>query len=159
MKLWPIFCLLGSGLVVALPPPGAPLPRFVDVDTTDWNAIFKSRLEGVWSTQSDAQSLRFQLMRSGSNGLQLRLLTQSSCKWLPINAWTVERQGESDDSIVKVQVTVDGDRRPDNCVSLPAWITFDFGSPSGKIAAKVTVRQQFPEGPDESEYWMSRKPP
>jgi hypothetical protein len=32
------------------------------------------------------------------------------------------------DAIEKVQITMDGDRKPDNCVSLPTCITFDFGA-------------------------------
>jgi hypothetical protein len=53
------------------------------------------------------------------------------------------------------EIKFDVDRRKANCLGMPAWITFKFASPPNYEAAKVTVREQFVQGPVESEYEMT----
>jgi hypothetical protein len=167
MKLWPVFFVLANALAAASPPPGVSPPKFVEIDPEaaelDRDAIGHSHLEGTWSAELPAKPFTFQIEVVNPHGLRLRMLTNAECKWLPItlgSEWWAPPDPQGKQAIEKIQINIDGDRKPDNCVSLPTWITFDFGSPAPtRTQAKVTVREQFPEGPDETEFYMVRRLP
>jgi hypothetical protein len=89
-------------------------------------------------------------------------LSKPYCEALPIDqyALTVGYEpplSKTDLRVTSAQIKFDGDRKKTNCIGMPAWITFKFSSPLNHNAAKVIVREQFAEGPDESEYEMVRR--
>jgi hypothetical protein len=157
-----LFFLLLAGPAFAFPPPPGspgyiPPPQFVDVDFDD---VLQRVLKGNWETQPNTPAFKFEITGRKPHHFRLRVLSQPYCKALLIDQYarTVGYEALSsatDLRLTMAQIKFDGDRKETNCLGMPAWITFKFASPLNYNAAKVTVREQFVEGPDENEYEMA----
>jgi hypothetical protein len=141
--------------------PGSPYyippPNFADVDFDD---VIERVLKGIWKAQPIGQPLTFEITGQRPHHFKLRVLTHPYCKVLHIDryALTVEVDQPEDAHnpplISMAEIKFDGNRKKTNCLSMPAWITFHFASPPNYEGAKVTIREQLVEGPDENEYEM-----
>jgi len=143
------------------PPPGSPNyvppPPLVDVDFDD---VLQSVLKGNWETQPNTSGFKFEITGRRPHHFRLRVLSQPYCKPLPIDQYALTVSYEvpstaTDLRLTTAEIKFDGDRKETNCLGMPARITFKFVSPLNHGAAKVTVTEQFVEGPDENEYEMT----
>jgi hypothetical protein len=156
-----IFSLLLAGPAFAFPPPPGspgyvPPPPFIDVD---FDGVLQRVLKGIWETQPNTPGIKFEIIGRKPHHFKLRILSQPSCKALPVDQYALtvgyaQPLSATDFRITRAQIKFDGDREKTNCLGMPAWVTFEFASPLNHNAAKVTVREQFVEGPDENEYEM-----
>lgn len=157
-----IFSLLLSAPAFAFPPPPGspgyvPPPPFIDVDFDD---VLETVLKGIWETQPNTPVIKFEITGRKPHHFKLRILSQPHCKAVPIDQYALTVGSEVPSSATDLRLTMaeikfDGDREKTNCLGMPARITFKFVSPRKHNAAKVTVREQFVEGPDENEYEMT----
>ena len=168
--------LLLTGPAFAYPPPPdsplyVPPPPLVDVDFDD---VLQRVLTGIWETQPNTPSFRLEITGRKPHHFKMRILTQPYCKALQIGryALTVGLNVEGSaaeiramlgsagffatDHVTSAEIKLDGDRKRTNCLGMPAWISFKFGSPPNYGAARVTVREQFIQGANENEYEMTR---
>jgi hypothetical protein len=134
-------------------------PPFVKVDSDD---VLKRIIKGVWKTHPDGPAISFEITGGRPHHFKFRVLSKPYCEALPIDqyALTVGYEpplSKTDLRVTSAQIKFDGDWKKTNCIGMPAWITFKFSSPLNHNAAKVIVREQFAEGPDESEYEMVRR--
>jgi hypothetical protein len=134
------------------------LPPFVKVDP---DLVLKRILRGVWKSRADRMAISFEITGETPHHFKLRVLSQPKCEVLPIDQYALtvgyERPiSKTDLRVTSATIKFDGDRKTTNCLSMPAWITFKFPSALNHNAANVIFREQFVEGPDESEYEMIR---
>lgn len=158
------------------PPPDSPLPLyvppppFVDVDFDD---VLQRVLTGIWETQPNTPSFRFEITGRKPHHFKIRIMTQPYCNALQIGPYaltvglniegsaaeiraTLDSAGfTATDHVKSAEIQLDGDRKSTNCLGMPAWVSFEFGSPPNYGTAKVTVREQFMQGPDENKYEMT----
>ena len=155
--------LISPSLSSARPPPPdlsqVPFPTFYDVDHYD---VFQRLLKGTWAAHAGVPQLKFEISGRKPNHYRLRVLTHRYCHWLLTGDYGLTTDKEQPPSapelrIFKAEFSFDGDRKKTNCLGMRAWITFDFASPPNYEVAKVTVREQFEQGPVENEYEMTHK--
>ena len=160
-----LFLVLLAGPALAYPPPpGSPLyvppPPFIEVDL---DGVLQRVLKGTWETEPKAPVFKFEITGRKPHHFRLRILSQPSCKALPIDRYALTvgfapPLSATDFRMTMAQIKFDGDREKTNCLAMPACITFEFATPLNHNAAKVTVREQFLQGPDENEYAMTHHP-
>jgi hypothetical protein len=163
MKTKIVFLLLLAGPALAHPPPPesplyVPPPPFIDVDDDD---VLQRVLRGIWEAQPNTPALKFEITGRKPHHFRLRVLTHPYCKGL-IDRYALtigfeEQSSATDLRITMAEIKFDGDRKRGNCLGMRAWITFKFALPPNYEAAKVTVREQFVQGPDENEYEMTHR--
>jgi hypothetical protein len=153
--------LLSAPALAHPPPPGSPgyvpPPPFIDVDFDD---VLQTVLKGIWETQPNAPVFKLEIAGRKPHHFVLRILSQPHCKALLIDRYALTvgsaaSRSATDFRITMTEIKFDGDREKANCLGMPAQITFKFASPLNHNAAKVTVREQFVDGPDEKEYQMT----
>jgi hypothetical protein len=157
-----LFFLLAAGSAFAYPPPPGspgyvPPPPFVDVDFDD---VLQRVLKGTWESKSSTPALKFEITGGKPHHFRLRVLSRPHCKALQIDQYALTVGGYEDQSsatelhLTMAEIKFDGERKDTNCLGMPSWITFNFPSPLNHDAARVAVREQFAEGPDEKDYEM-----
>ena len=126
-------------------------PPFVKIDTDD---VLDRIIKGVWKTQPDGPAISFEITGERPHHFKFRVLSQPYCEALPIDQYALTvgyepPRSKTDLRITSAQIKFDGDRKKTNCLGMPSWITFKFSSSLNHHEAKVIVREQFLEGPDE----------
>jgi hypothetical protein len=132
-------------------------PPWVDVDFDD---VTEKVLKGIWEAQSSGTPFKFEISGRKPHHFSLRVLSQPNCEPLTIDRYAVSvglepPSSKTDVRITSVELKFDGERKESNCLGLPSWLTFKFASSLHYEEAKVTVRQQFVAGPDESVFDMT----
>ena len=132
-------------------------PPFVDVDFDD---VSEKVLTGTWEAPSSGTPFKFEISGQKPYPFSLRVLSQPNCVPLPIDRYAVSvglepLSSTTDIRITSVELKFDGERKESNCLGMPSWFTFRFASSLHHEEAKVTVREQFAAGPDESFFDMT----
>jgi hypothetical protein len=132
-------------------------PPWVDVDFDD---VTEKVLKGTWTAQSSGTPFKFEISGRKPYHFSLRVLSQTDCEPLTIDRYAVSvglepSSSTTDVRITSVELKFDGERKESNCIGMPGWLTFRFASSLHHEEAKVTVREQFVVGPDESVFDMT----